>query len=374
MQQSIRMTMASTTDSTSINTVATPPFWLPVLAGLPITLCMVVMGLPDFGLSHFAAFRSLFVVAYIVWSLPLALVQRSLWHRRAPWWLSIPGLLALTYVLSLVNNAIGHLFMIHWGLEREFIWGRIFSGLDGCWLALIAFCAIHAVVAYYFALRTERQRLLAAVSLVRDAELRALRYQLHPHFLFNTLNAISTLVVEGRQRDATRMIARLGDFLRATLEDGQAHEVPLADELSLTEHYLDIEKARLGDRLNMVLHIGPDVLRALVPHLLLQPLVENAIRHGIAPRREGGRVEVHIDRRHDHLHLRLCNEGVAAPSGTASRPTGVGLRNVRERLDKLYGDDHRFELSLATDGSCEVSIELPFRPAAQVANLQVVAR
>jgi two-component system sensor histidine kinase AlgZ len=377
MQQSIRMATASTADSTSINTVATTPLWLPVAAGLPITLCMVVMGLPDFGLRHFAAFRSLFVVAYIVWSLPLALVQRSLWRRRAPWWLSIPGLLALTYVLSLVNNAIGHLFMIHWGLEREFIWGRIFSGLDGCWLALIAFCAIHAVVAYYFALRAERQRLLAAVSLVRDAELRALRYQLHPHFLFNTLNAISTLVVEGRPRDATRMIARLGDFLRATLEDGQAHEVPLADELSLTEHYLDIEKARLGDRLNMVLHIGPDVLRALVPHLLLQPLVESAIRHGIAPRREGGRVEIHIDRRHDHLHLRLCNEGVAAPSGTAdrtSRPTGVGLCNVRERLDKLYGDDHRFELSLATDGSCEVSIELPFRPAAQSANLQVVAR
>jgi len=103
------MTTASMTDFTSIDGVATPPFWIPVLAGLPITLCMLVMGLPDFGLSHFAAFRSLFVVAYVVWSVPLALIQRSLWRRRIPWWFSIPGLLALTYVLSLVNNAIGQL-------------------------------------------------------------------------------------------------------------------------------------------------------------------------------------------------------------------------------------------------------------------------
>jgi two-component system, LytTR family, sensor histidine kinase AlgZ len=312
------MTTASMTDFTSIDSVATPPFWIPVLAGLPITLCMLVMGLPDFGLSHFAEFRAMFVVAYIVWSVPLALIQRSLWRRRIQWWFSIPGLLALTYVLSLVNSALGQLLMVHWGLASQFIWGRIFSGLDGCWLALIAFCAIHAVVAYYFALRAEKQRVLNAVSLARDAELRALRYQLHPHFLFNTLNAISALVVEGRPLDATRMIARLGDFLRATLESGEAHEVPLADELSLTEHYLDIEKARLGHRLDMNLSVGPDVLRALVP--------------------------------------------------------GLGLRNVRERLVKLYGDNHRFELCQAVDGSCEVSIELPFRLAGQVANQQAVVR
>ena len=370
------MTTASMTDFTSIDGVATPPFWMTVLAGLPITLCMLVMGLPDFGLSHFAAFRLLFVVAYIVWSVPLALIQRSLWRRRIPWWLSIPGLLALTYVLSLVNNAIGQLLLIHWDPAHQFTWGRIFSGLDGCWLALIAFCAIHAVVAYYFALRAEKQRVLNAVSLARDAELRALRYQLHPHFLFNTLNAISALVVEGRSRDATRMIARLGDFLRATLESGEAHEVPLADELSLTEHYLDIEKARLGHRLDVGMYIGTDVLRALVPYLLLQPLVENAIRHGIAPRKTGGRVEIHIDRRHEHLHLRLRNDGVAAPPegvDRAGRQNGLGLRNVRERLVKLYGDDHRFELCQTVDGSCEVSIELPFRSAGQVANQQTVA-
>ena len=371
------MTTASITDFTSIDSVASPPFLIPVLAGLPITLCMLVMGLPDFGLRHFAAFRAMFVVAYVVWSVPLALVQRSLWHRRIRGWFSIPELLALTYVLSLVNNAVGQLLMIHWGLASQFTWGRIFSGLDGCWLALIAFCAIHAVVAYYFALRAEKHRVLNAVSLARDAELRALRYQLHPHFLFNTLNAISALVVEGRPLDATRMIARLGDFLRATLESGETHEVPLADELSLTEHYLDIEKARLGHRLDMNLSIGPDVLRALVPYLLLQPLVENAIRHGIAPRKTGGRVEIHIDRRHEHLHLRLRNDGVAAsPEGVdrASRQNGLGLRNVRERLVKLYGDNHRFELCQAVDGSCEVSIKLPFRPAGQMANQQTVAR
>ena len=377
----MQMATASTTDSSStddlVGRLTTPPFWVPVLAGLPITLCMVVMALPDFGLRHAVAFRSLFVAAYVLWSFPLALIQRNLWHRRAPWWLGILGLLALTYLLSLINNAMAQLLAIHWGMVPQFTWSILFSGLDGCWLALIAFCAIHTVVTFYFALRAEQQRLLVAVSLARDAELRALRYQLHPHFLFNTLNAISTLVVEDRTRDATRMIARLGDFLRATLEGGEAHEVPLADELSLTQHYLDIEKARLGARLDTAVHIGPDVFHALVPYLLLQPLIENAIRHGIAPRREGGRVEIHIDRYHDRLHLHLCNDGVAVPAGAddrRARPTGVGLRNVHERLNKLYGDNHRFEFSLATNGRCEVRIELPFRTAAPATDLRALAQ
>ena len=352
------------------------PFWLPVLAGLPITLCMVVMGLPELGFGHAAAYRSLFIVAYIVWSLPLTAIQRSLWRWRVPWWLTVLALLALTYVPSLVNNAIFQLLAVHWGQTPAFTWGRIFRGLDGCWLALIAFCAIHAVVAHYFELKASQQHVLDVASLARDAELRALRYQLHPHFLFNTLNAISSLVIEGRSRDATLMIARLGDFLRATLEGGEAHEVPLANELSLTEHYLDIEKARFGARLCINLRIGPDVLRALVPYMLLQPLVENAIRHGIAPRPDGGCVDIHIERQHDRLHLRLRNDGMAAPremADRASRPSAVGLRNVRERLEKLYGDDHRFELALAEDGRCEVSIELPYKLAAQVAALQLVA-
>ncbi|MGC1549401.1 MAG: histidine kinase [Rhodanobacter sp.] len=360
------MVTANISTPSAIDRQAIVPFWLPILAGLPITLCMVVMGLPELGFKHTAGYRSLFIVAYIVWSFPLTAIQRSLWRRRVSWWPMVLVMLVATYVPSLVNKAIFELLAVHWGQMPTFMWAGVFTGLDGCWLAMIAFCAIHAVVAYYFELKASQQRVLDIATLARDAELRALRYQLHPHFLFNTLNAISSLVIEGHSRDATRMIARLGDFLRATLEQGEAHEVPLADELSLTEHYLDIEKARLGARLQIDLRIGPDVLRALVPYLLLQPLVENAIRHGIAPRREGGRIELHIARVGDRLELSLRNDGVAEDVEKAplpSRASAIGLRNVRERLDKLYGEQHLFDLMLADDGSCTVRIALPYRLA-----------
>lgn len=345
--------------------VAMPPFWLPILAGLPITACMVVMALPDLGHGNAAAYRALYLAAYVIWTVPLTWVQRGLWRRRTSWWLAILALLTLTYLFSLINSMVAQRMAVAWGQLPSFSWSRIFGGLDGCWLALISFCAVHAVVAYYFELKHEQQRVLAAMSLTRDAELRALRYQLHPHFLFNTLNAISTLVIEGRSRDATRMISRLGDFLRATLEGGDHHEVALADELSLTEHYLDIEKARLGSRLSIGMHIGPDSLHALVPYLLLQPLVENAIRHGIAQRREPGRVDIHIAHEHDRLHLRVRNDGATAEAGQAKREdrsSAIGLRNVRERLEKLYADDHHMEYGPTHDGGYAVTIELPFRP------------
>lgn len=202
------------------------------------------------------------------------------------------------------------------------------------------------------------------MSLARDAELRALRYQLHPHFLFNTLNAISTLVADERSREARHMLSRLGEFLRATLDGADGHEVALADELSLTETYLDIERVRLGERLALKWTVGPDVLDALVPYLILQPLVENAIRHGIALRRQPGRLEVHILRRGDRLHIRVGNDGArgeAALSEEARRSSMVGLRNVSERLAKLYPGNHTLEARPRDDGGYDVALDLPFR-------------
>jgi len=236
--------------------------------------------------------------------------------------------------------------------------------VDGCWLPLIAFCAVHAVVDHYAALQAERERVREIAAQARDAELRALRYQLQPHFLFNTLNAISTLVAEQRGAEANRMLARLGDLLRATLDSGEAHEVALAEELALTGHYLDIEKIRLGERLLLDLRIGPDVLQAAVPALLLQPLLENAIRHGIAPRATPGRVALRVERDGERLQLSLRNDGVpSVPEAVDDEPRSpaIGLRNVRQRLAQLYGEAHRFEFALADDGGCEVVIALPYR-------------
>jgi two-component system sensor histidine kinase AlgZ len=350
-----------------------PPFWLPLLAGLPIGVCMVVMALPVLGNSNAAAFRLLYLVAFLFWSLPLTWLQRRLWPRLA-WWLAAPLLLAATYAMALATNGLSLLLGVLAGWESAagfsaaaLLRGR---GVDGVWLALVAFCAVHAVVSYYAALKDEQARRMDTLARLRDAELRALRYQLQPHFLFNTLNAISALVATGRERDARQMISRLGDFLRATLESAGTHEVTLADELALTDSYLAIEQARLGERLRIEREIDEDSLHALVPHLLLQPLVENAIRHGLAPRLEPGRLQLRI--RRDGTHLRVCLDNDRdASSGQAlaecDRP-GVGLRNVAERLQQLYGSTASLQAGPAGADRFEVRIVLPWREAAAGAN------
>ena len=341
---------------------AVPPFWLPLVAGLPITLCMAVMALPELGHAYAGAYRVFYAVAYLIWIVPLSALQRQLWQWRASAWATAGVLLVATYVPAVINNAIAGWGAMQVGLVPMMPLRRVFAGLDGCWLALIAFCAIHALVLHYTELQQSRLREAEAARFAREAQLRALQYQLQPHFLFNTLNSISSLVAEGRGADATRMLARLGDLLRDSLERSDAGEVTLAEELGTTGLYLDIEKARLGRRLKVDMRIGAGVLDALVPPLLLQPLVENAIRHGIAPRLDGGTLGLHIERQGDWLSIELRNDGVASGGGRSNGRSGaVGLNNVRQRLQTLYPEAHDFQLQLADDGGCQVSIRLPLR-------------
>ncbi len=336
------------------------PFLLPVLAGMPIILCMGIMGLPELAFAHAAAYRIFFATAYVTWSFPLTALQRALWRRISPLAMTLV-LLLTTYFFSVINNVGAQVLALHWGQSQLFSWSRNLRGLDGCWLAMIAFCAIHAVVAYYFELRTAQDRLRDVEGLARNAELKALRYQLHPHFLHNTLNAISSLVLERRSGEAVQMIASLGELLRATLDSSDRHEVTLAEELTTTELYLDIEKVRFGQRLLVDIRVGPDALGALVPSLLLQPLVENSIRHGIAVRRTPGRIDLHITRDGDRLRVTLYNDGNRPEDEVGSRTLGVGLRNTRERLNKLYAQGYSIDFRLNEFGGCTVEVILPFR-------------
>lgn len=336
------------------------PLRVSLLAGLPIALCMGVLALPELGHAYAGLFRAFYAACYLVWIVPLALLQRAMWRRAVPARVSIPVLLVATYVPSAINSALALAAAVHWGVARRFDLGKVFMGLDGCWLALIAFCAIHALLFHYDALQRARQRMTQALALAREAELRALQYQLHPHFLFNTLNNISGLVSAGRSADATRMIARLGDLLRATLERSTEAQVSVADELALTEHYLDIEKARLGARLRINLRVGPGVLQAQLPPLLLQPLVENALRHGIALRADGGALDLHIGREGECLVILLRNDGVPPGSDLRAEPSSaIGLNNVRQRLQALYPEAHQLSVTLDSEGSCTVRIALP---------------
>jgi len=335
----------------------TPPL-VPILAALPVCACMAILGLPALGNSTAAAFRTLYFVACMAWIVPLALLQRALWRRDCGWLPSALALLAASYAMSLVNAVLGQRLAIGLGLDDRYHWNELVRGLDGCWLALIAFCAIHAVAVYYLSLQRAQLRLAQALAHARDAELRALRFQVNPHFLFNSLNAVSALVTAGANRDANRMLASVSGFLRATLAHDGRHEHALAEELALTEAYLDIEKARLGERLQLSMKAGPDLLDAAVPWLVLQPLAENAVRHGIAPLATPGWLEIRIERTGTRLLIEVVNDG-RRPDRADGGGTGIGLSNVAERLRHLYGEDHAIDAGWRDDGRFHVHLALP---------------
>lgn len=195
------------------------------------------------------------------------------------------------------------------------------------------------------------------------AQLQILRMQLHPHFLFNTLNTISALIHKD-VRAADRMLALLGDLLRDSFEKLGSQEVALKQELDFLDRYLEIEQTRFQDRLVVDKDIAVETLDALVPNLILQPLVENAIRHGIARRAGAGRIELRAWRNNGMLSVQIRDDGPGLPTDApVATRGGVGLANSQARLEQLYGKRHRFELSNRPEGGFEVLLEFPFRTA-----------
>jgi two-component system, LytTR family, sensor kinase len=227
---------------------------------------------------------------------------------------------------------------------------------------LVAYSLVYAVVALLRYTRRAREREVEAARLERElteARLSALKMQLNPHFLFNTLNMISSHVREDPGR-AEAMIAHLSDFLRMTLRHAQAQEVALATELQFLEAYLEIMKARFEDRLEVELCVEEGARPALVPHLVLQPLVENAVTHAMRDHRQPGRLRLSARRVGERLVLAVEDNGpgLAAGGGGGS---GIGLTNTAERLRRLYGDDHRMALATPNGGGLRLEIEVPYR-------------
>ena len=191
------------------------------------------------------------------------------------------------------------------------------------------------------------------------AQLNALRRQIEPHFLFNTLNAIAGLVREGSSDAAVSMIAGLSDFLRRVVNDSDRQQVPLSEELEFTRKYLDIQQARFAERLKFNVDVPTELLPAQVPSLILQPLVENAVKHGIAQRVHGGAIRIAAARSNGTLTLRIYNDGPGLPSGWEQNANGIGILNVRTRLESLYGNE--FELRLRNQqGGVEATVSIPY--------------
>lgn len=248
-------------------------------------------------------------------------------------------------------------------LPRE-LWNNLVSWSAVLLMAYASLVGIGHALAYAERVRHEQAEKAALKTQLVEAQLGALRMQLQPHFLFNTLNGVAMLIRGGDPERAVEMIALLGEVLRGLLRTSSDLEAPLASELQLLRKYLEIEQIRFGDRLRVAWHIEDHVTGALVPPLILQPVVENALRHGLWPRTEGGALTIAARRAGDELELEVIDQGVGlAPGFDPDRSTGVGLANVRARLVRMYGADAGLEVTAGAACGVRVRLRLPYRSA-----------
>lgn len=235
---------------------------------------------------------------------------------------------------------------------------------------LLSWGGFYFGINYYLKLRDESERAVMAARLADQAQLKMLRYQLNPHFLFNTLNAISTLVLEKDGRQANQMLTKLSAFLRYSLDSDPLQSTSLAEEIRALQLYLDIEKARFGDRLKVTLDIDPNALEARVPSLILQPAIENAIKYAIARMEAGGEIAIVAKREGELLKLAVCDNGPSPPSDPdallARASAGVGLVNMRDRLSHLYRSRQTFAVKRREPTGLSVVMTLPFEARPQL--------
>ena len=287
-------------------------------------------------------------------------IERHHWARH-----TFVHILAMTAINAIIKTAFDALAMPPSSAFQDFTWLKLFRSIEqtfdtGALLYSIIILVEHSFVYY----RRYQQGLVNAANLrtqLVQAQLRALKMQLHPHFLFNTLHTISALVHEDPEL-AERTIARLSELLRLFLANSTIHEVPLSEELRILDLYLEIERTRFEDRLRVHFDVPPELRDAMVPNLLLQPLVENSIRHGIGKRSAPGWISVAAERYGETLVLRVTdNGGGLRESGNHPGQPGMGLAITRSRLESLYTEHQSLVLRDVQTGGAEVRITLPFK-------------
>ena len=343
--------------------------WI-VLGVLTAVEVFIAQQLWDKPITWALAFRRSFkeMLAYAICTLAILWLCGRVRHetgRRARWFLA--------HMLGALAFSVAHVAFVSWLeagersvqtgeiLTFNYLFGKLLisytlSNIFKYWIVVLGYLGWH----YYKAYRERELQAAALATELVQARLQALRMQINPHFLFNTLNTISALIHENPDL-ADRMVVRLSGLLRRTLDRGDVQEVPLREELEFLRSYLEIEQMRFPDRLAVTFDIEPKTQDLLVPHLILQPLVENALRHGILPREEAGRVEISarvVDGQHLELKVRDNGNGLPAANGSPGRE-GIGLKNVRSRLTQLYGGAQEFTLVNASGGGVEARIHIP---------------
>lgn len=298
-------------------------------------------------------------VAGFLLTAPLRYYCRWLWERGPA--TMIGGGLAMAYAIALVLRVI-----INWSYERYVEpewpmvhWYDFTSGAMSATYLCVCWMGLYFGFRYYESMHMQREAALRSSALAQEAQLKMLRYQLNPHFLFNTLNAISTLILDNRNSVANGAVTGLSDFLRYTLDQDPMKKVTVAKEMDALTLYTNIEKMRFGDRLMLDYDVRDEALDMLIPSLLLQPLIENAVKYAVSPREAGGRIDITARVEGAYLHLAVADDGpgMVDPS-KFSNGRGVGIRNTRERLQVLYGDASHVRVTNAEPG-LRVELTLP---------------
>lgn len=297
-----------------------------------------------------------------LFTIPLRAAFHRLWSLP-PLRIAI-GTLVITYIAALAWVWIENQLYWDWvkkGWQPDH-WLDHFGGVMGSFYILLCWSGLYFGIKYYQQLQTQTEQTLKATAAAHQAQLKMLRYQLNPHFLFNTLNAISTLILDRNNETANLAVTRLSDFLRYSLDNDPMKRVTLRQELDALDLYLEIEKVRFGDRLRVQREVETTALDALVPSLILQPLIENAIKYAVTPREEGGAIRISAKAVHGALLFTIADDGPGLKNGTQStgKSSGVGLKNTRERLKQLYGDDQAFTLAPNDPSGLVITINIPF--------------
>jgi len=310
--------------------------------------------------SYFAVILATAVAGFLI-----TLLLRSIYHRlwsRSPLVLAI-GMILSCYVIAFGWRWLQNVLYYDWvknNWQPEHLMDYV-GGVMGSFYILLCWSGLYFGIKYYQELQEQTEQTLKATAAAHQAQLKMLRYQLNPHFLFNTLNAISTLILDGANETANKAVSRLSDFLRYTLDNDPMSRVSLGSELGAIDLYLEIEKVRFGDRLIIEKVVEGEALRALVPSLILQPLIENAIKYAISPSETGGTLRISAKVRQGTLMLQLSDTGPGLGNGKiGQKSSGVGLKNTRERLLQLYGDKQAFTLAPNEPSGLVITVNIPF--------------
>ena len=277
----------------------------------------------------------------------------------------ILGSLVVSAVWQPFNNYMDYVSFGEFLPFEDFRVEDLFRGtLSVAFFTMLLWSGLYFFIKYYQLFQLEKEKSLRSEALAQEAQLRMLRYQLNPHFLFNTLNAISTLVLDKATDQANEMLTKLSKFLRYSLDHSPLDRVSLSHELETSKLYLDIEKVRFGERMQIEISVQEKALEALVPSMLLQPLIENSIKHGLSKMEQGGKISITATVDEQNLVLTVADNGPGIPKtildDAEATFRGVGLTNVRDRLKEMYGRNQSFTFTNQETAGCKATVVLPY--------------